>query len=98
MRDVQATWECFEALAERFEALGLTDTGLYDLYSEASLGKAYLKTMNIGRWRDLEPSSAELIGQILSAYSVAARRFTSVVKSFRSFIATFCRCIRPFAR
>ena len=69
MTDVQATWECFDALAKRFDALGLTDTGLYDLYSEASLGKAYLKTMNIGRWRDLQPNfPPELIGQILSAY------------------------------
>jgi hypothetical protein len=47
MRDVQTTWECFEALAKRFEALRLKDTGLYDLYSEASLGNAYLKTMNV---------------------------------------------------
>ena len=50
-------------------ALGLTDTGLYDPYSEASLGKAYLKTMNIGRWRDLQPKfPPQIIGRILSAY------------------------------
>jgi hypothetical protein len=69
MRDVQATWECFETLAKRFAALRLSDTGLYDLYSEASLGKAYLKTMNVGRWRDLQPLfPPKLIGQILCAY------------------------------
>src|SRR5208337_1834553 len=45
LRDVQTTWECFDALARRFATFGLSDTGLYDLYSEASLGKAYLRTM-----------------------------------------------------
>jgi hypothetical protein len=69
IRDVQATWECFDVLAKRFQALALTETGLYELYSEASLGKAYLKTMKIGRWRDLQPQfPPRLIGQILSAY------------------------------
>jgi hypothetical protein len=69
MRDVQATWECFDVLAKRFQALGLTESGLYDLYSEASLGKAYLRAMNIARWRDLQPQfPPRLIGQIFSAY------------------------------
>ncbi len=69
MKDVQATWECFDALARRFNALGLTETGLYDLYSEASLGKAYLKTMNVGKWLDFQPDfPPKLIGHILSAY------------------------------
>ena len=68
-RDVQATWEYFAALSKRFEALGLTDVGLYDLYSEASLGKAYLKTMGIVPWRKAQPDfPPALIGNILSAY------------------------------
>jgi hypothetical protein len=47
----------------------LDETGPYDLYSEASLGKAYLKTMKIARWRDLQPNfPPQMIGQILSAY------------------------------
>ena len=50
LRDVQTTWECFDALAQRFATFGLNDTGLYDLYSEASLGKAYLRTMKISPW------------------------------------------------
>jgi hypothetical protein len=69
LRDVQTTWECFDVLARRFETFGLEDTGLYDLYSEASLGKAYLKTMNIRPWREVQPDfPPKLIGHILSAY------------------------------
>jgi hypothetical protein len=69
LRDVQTTWECFDVLARRFKTFGLADTGLYDLYSEASLGKAYLKTMNIKPWREVQPNfSPKLIGHILSAY------------------------------
>src|SRR5208282_171792 len=48
---------------------GLNDTGLYDLYSEASLGKAYLRTMKIKPWREVQPDfPPELVGQILSGY------------------------------
>ena len=69
LRDVQTTWECFDALAKRFASFGLDETGAYDLYSEASLGKAYLKTMKIARWRDVQPKfPPQMIGQILSAY------------------------------
>jgi hypothetical protein len=69
LRDVRTTWECFDALAQRFASFGLDETGPYDLYSEASLGKAYLKTMKIARWRDLQPKfPPQMIGQILSAY------------------------------
>jgi hypothetical protein len=69
LRDVQTTWECFDALAQRFAIFGLEETGLYDLYSEASLGKAYLKTMNIKPWRQVQPDfPPQLIGHILSAY------------------------------
>lgn len=68
-RDVQSTWECFAALSKRFDALGLSDVGLYDLYSEASLGKAYLKTMGVTPWRKAQPDfPPALIGNILSAY------------------------------
>jgi hypothetical protein len=69
LRDVQTTWECFDALAQRFASFGLAETGLYDLYSEASLGKAYLKTMNIKPWRQVQPDfPPKLIGHILSTY------------------------------
>jgi hypothetical protein len=69
LRDVQTTWECFDVLMRRFATFGLDETGPYDLYSEASLGKAYLKTMKIARWRDCQPRfPPQIIGQILSAY------------------------------
>jgi hypothetical protein len=68
-RDTQATWECFEALDRQFQELNLTETGLYDLYSEASLGKAYLRTMGIKPWRKAqEKFLAKTIGQIISTY------------------------------
>ena len=69
LRDVQTTWECFDVLARRFATFGLSETGLYDLYSEASLGKAYLRTMKIKPWREVQPNfPPELIGAIMSAY------------------------------
>jgi hypothetical protein len=69
LRDVQTTWECFDELAQRFATFGLEETGLYDLYSEASLGKAYLKTMNVKPWRQVQPDfPPKLIGHILSSY------------------------------
>jgi len=67
--DTQTTWECFDALSKKFASYGLTDTGAYDLYSEASLGKAYLKTMGVKPWREVqEDFSPLIIGNILSAY------------------------------
>ena len=68
MNDVQATWECFAKLAERYDTYGLK-AGLYDLYSEASLGKAFLEAMNIRPWQRVQPKfPPHLIGQILSTY------------------------------
>src|SRR5207237_5003884 len=55
-------------LAQRYEAYGLR-AGLYDLYSEASLGKAFLDAMNVRPWVQLQQKfSPSLIGQIMSAY------------------------------
>ena len=69
LNDVQATWECFDVLAARYAGLGLSRTGLHDLYSEASLGKAYLQAMGVKPWTEVQPDfPPELIGQIMSAY------------------------------
>jgi hypothetical protein len=69
MNDVQATWECFAVLAERYAGLGLSRTGMHELYSEASLGKAYLQAMGIKPWPEVQPKfPPELIGQIMSTY------------------------------
>jgi len=53
--DVQVTWECFVALRDRYAAFGLTETPLWRLHSEASLGKAHLREMGITPWRAMQP-------------------------------------------
>ncbi|WP_339931301.1 hypothetical protein [uncultured Brevundimonas sp.] len=69
LNDVQVTWECFDVLAKRYQALGLSQTGLNELYSEASLGKAYLQAMGVQPWTEAQPDfPPEIIGQIMSAY------------------------------
>ena len=98
LRDAQTTWECFDALAQRFATFGLNDTGLYDLYSEASLGKAYLRTMRIKPWREVQPDfPPELVGHSLPLTTAAGPRFAFAGRPRRWCIATLCRCIRPFA-
>src|SRR5262249_52112564 len=68
-RDVQVTWECFEKLRRQYESYGLKQTAINRIYSEASLGKAYLREMGIKRWQELQPEfPPELIGVIMSAY------------------------------
>ncbi len=69
LNDVQATWECYEVLAARFASLGLSQTGVHELYSEASLGKARLQAMGVRPWMEVQPGfPPELIGQIMSTY------------------------------
>lgn len=69
LNDVQVTWECFEKLRERYLDYGLTETPVHRIYSEASLGKAYLKQMGIRPWRDVQPEfPLDLLGAILSTY------------------------------
>jgi transcriptional regulator with XRE-family HTH domain len=69
VRDVQSTWECFDKLLKRFIGLDLPQTGPWQLYSEASLGKAYLKAMRIHPWQSCQPDfSPDIIGKIMSTY------------------------------
>lgn len=69
IHDAQVTWECFEILAQKYAAYNLTETGLHQLFSEASLGKAFLKSMGIKPWREVQPDFAPAtIGHILSSY------------------------------
>jgi hypothetical protein len=69
MGDVQATWECFDILTKQLAALNLKDTNAYDLYSEASLGKAYLRTMGVKPWREMQPNfPPRRLGEVMSAY------------------------------
>ncbi len=69
MGDVQATWECFVILRTRYAQHGLTETPVHQIYSEASLGKAYLKAMGIHPWRRQQPDfPPEMLGIIMSTY------------------------------
>jgi hypothetical protein len=98
LRDVQTTWECFDHLARRFAGFGLNETGLYELYSEASLGKAYLRAMGIKPWQEVQRGfPLHLVGAIMSAYfggraEVHIRRqITPVVHTdFLSMYPTVC--------
>jgi hypothetical protein len=98
LRDVQTTWECFDVLKQRFDSFGLGDTGLYELYSEASLGKAYLRAMGLKPWQEVQRGfPLHLVGAIMSAYfggraEVHIRRqITSVVHTdFLSMYPTVC--------
>ena len=69
LNDVQATWECHQKLAARLVSYRLSTIEAHMLYSEASLGKAYLRVMNVQPWTKAQPDfPPELIGQIVSTY------------------------------
>jgi hypothetical protein len=67
--DVQVTWECFEQLAGMYDTYQLTETPLTKIFSEAGLGKAYLKQMGVRPWREQQPEfEPSVIGAVLSTY------------------------------
>lgn len=69
VRDVQTTWECYAALLKKLDGLGLPDLRPEEIYSEASIGKGYLRAMGIASWREVQPDfPPEMIGRILSSY------------------------------
>jgi hypothetical protein len=69
LNDVHATWEAFAALKAKFDSHGLAGVDPSDLYSEASLGKAFLAAMGIKPWRQVQPDfPSELIGLMMSTY------------------------------
>jgi hypothetical protein len=53
MNDVQVHWECFVALRDRYDRMQLPKP-IYQIYSEASIGKAHLEAMNITPWRKVQ--------------------------------------------
>lgn len=67
--DVQVTWECFCVLRRRYEGFGLSETGVANIYSEASVGKACLREMGVVPWRkqrgELAPTR---VGAVMSTY------------------------------
>jgi len=69
VRDTQATWECYCALLEKLDRLGISDLRPEEIYSEASVGKGYLRAMGIAPWRVLQPDfPPELLGKIMASY------------------------------
>ncbi len=66
--DVQATWECYDALKGMYAAHNL-DKPLHNILSEASIGKAYFNQMGIRPLLACQPDiPREHFGQIMSAY------------------------------
>lgn len=66
--DVQATWECFVALRQKYESFGL-GRKLWDISSEAGIGKAVLSKIGVKPWLKSDPdTSPERIGRIISTY------------------------------
>ena len=66
---VQATWVCHLELSERFNEHDLGLTRVSQVFSEASLGKAYLRQMGVRPWRELQPDFPNpLMGAIMSSY------------------------------
>ena len=69
VQDVQATWESYQALRDRYALHALEETPLGKVLSEASIGKAYLKQMGVRPFREVQPDfPPHLIGVILSGY------------------------------
>lgn len=69
VRDTQATWECYCALLEKLDRLGMADLRPEEIYSEASVGKGYLHGMGIAPWRVLQPDfPPELLGKVMGSY------------------------------
>ena len=99
LNDVQATWECHQKLAARLVSYRLSTIEAHMLYSEASLGKAYLRVMNVQPWTKAQPDfPPELIGQIVSTYYGGRAEARIRRRPQRgSSTATSYQCIRPFA-
>jgi len=68
VRDVQCTWECFAELKARHGQLKL---GVLPdkIYSEASIGKSYLRAMGVKPWLEAQPDAPpDLIGKIMGSF------------------------------
>ena len=98
VRDTQATWECYEKLIAKYNALGLHQTLPEKIFSEAGVGKAYLKEMAIKPWKQCQPDFPDaLLGKIMASYfggrsEIRIRRETRQVMlcDFLSMYPTVC--------
>lgn len=101
-QDVQVTWECYCALLRKFEEHKFAEAQPHRIFSEASIGKAYLREMNIQPWREVQPDFPDhLTGTIMSTYfggraEVHHRRIISEVCycDFLSMYPTVCTLMR----
>jgi hypothetical protein len=95
--DVQATWECFDSLRRKYESFGL-GRNLWEIVSEAGIGKAVLEEIGVKSWLKTDPNvSPERIGRILGTYyggrtEVRIRRevVRVVLTDFTSMYPTVC--------
>ncbi|WP_159012841.1 DNA polymerase domain-containing protein [Acidisoma sp. S159] len=69
VRDVQATWECYVELIHRFNSLHLAESLPEKIYSEAGIGKGYIRAMGVRPWREVQPDfPTDLIGRVMGTY------------------------------
>lgn len=69
VRDTQTTWECYCALLDKLDRLGMPDLRPEQIYSEAGVGKGYLDAMGIAPWRISQPDfPPEMLGRIMATY------------------------------
>jgi hypothetical protein len=67
--DVVTTRECFKELVTRYKRHQLWRTAPQGIYSEAGLGKAYLKQMSVRPWREVQSDfDPTTLGVIMSSY------------------------------
>ena len=59
-QDVQVTWECYCKLLDKFAEHNFTRHAPHQIFSEASIGKAYFKEMNIRPWREMQPDFPDI--------------------------------------
>ena len=69
VNDVETTRQCFDELVRRYRRHRLGMTAPQGIYSEASLGKAYLKQMGVLPWREVQTDfDPATLGAIMSSY------------------------------
>jgi hypothetical protein len=85
-RDAQATWECYQKLLKRYRTFGLEDTPAHKIYSEASLGKAHLKAMNVQRWREVQGDVPPRVLAIIMASYFGGRSEVRIRRELRQVI------------
>lgn len=69
LQDVEVTWECFVELRKRFETHALRKTPIHRIFSEASIGKGYLREISVRGWCEMQPDfPPALLGKIMGTY------------------------------